>query len=150
MIESCVRMEEEMQNFRDVMTWVKVKDHSRKFAQKGPVFYSFQPGPMPNDLIAAFILRRKPDVTGYPYAFLVLGYGNEVYQVAIPSRQHDAGSNGKPVTIPPFPTPGSPDPGRIPLTGRGLLDLTGRDVVKGDVFPITMGYDGLVSGNDSK
>ena len=50
--------------------------------------------------------------------------------------------------MPPFPTPGSPDPERFPLTGRGLLDLTGRDVVKGEVFPITMGYDDLIWDDD--
>jgi hypothetical protein len=78
--------------------------------------------PMPSDLIAAFVLRRKQGMTGY--AFLVLGYGNEVFQVALPSQQHDAANNGKPVSVPPFLTPGSPDPERVPLTGRGLLDLT--------------------------
>jgi hypothetical protein len=142
--------EEEVENFRDVIAWVKDKDHARKFADKSPVFYSFQPGPMPNDKMAAIILRRKPGVSGCPYAFLVLGYGNEVFQVAIPSPQHDAAINGKPVTIPPFPTPGSPDPVRFPLTGRGLLELTGRGVVKGDVVPITMGYDEMVSEDSGK
>ncbi len=137
-----------MQNFNHVMAWVKDKDHTRKFAEKSPVFYSFQPGPMPRDLIAAFVLRRKQGVTGWPYVFLVLGYGNEVFQVALPSQQHDAANDGKPVSMPPFPAPGSPDPERFPLTGRGLLDLTGHDVVKGEVFPITMGYDDLIWEDD--
>jgi hypothetical protein len=140
--------EEEVQNFKPVIAWVKDKNHTRKFAEKSPIFYSFQPGPMPSDLIAAFVLRRKQGVTDCPYAFLVLGYGNEVFQVALPSQQHDAANNGKPVSMPPFPTPGSPDPERFPLTGRGLLDLTGRDVVKGEVFPITMGYDDLIWNDD--
>jgi hypothetical protein len=64
------------------------------------------------------------------------------------SQQHDAANNGKPLSIPPFPTPGSPGPERFPLTGRGLLDLTGRDVVKGELFPITMGYDDLIWDDD--
>jgi hypothetical protein len=110
--------EEEVQNFKHVMAWVKDKDHTRKFAEKSPVFLL----PMPSGLIAAFVLRRKQGMTGY--AFLVLGYGNEVFQVALPSQQHDAANNGKPVSVPPFLTPGSPDPERVPLTGRGLLDLT--------------------------
>jgi hypothetical protein len=142
--------EEEVKNFQEVIAWVKDKDHTRKFTDKSPVFYSFQPGPMPNDKLAAIILRRKPGVSGCPYAFLVLGYGNEVFQVAIPSREHDAAINRKPVTIPPYPTPGSPDPERFPLTGRGVLDWTGSDVVKGEVVPITMGYDEMVSEDSSK
>jgi hypothetical protein len=51
--------EEEVQNFRDVLAWIKEPDHSLRLAEKNPVFCAFQPGPMPNDLIAAFILRRK-------------------------------------------------------------------------------------------
>ena len=61
-----------------------------------------------------------------------------------------AAQNGKPVSMPLFPTPGSPDPERFPLTRRGILDLTGRNVVKGEVFPITMEYDEMVSGGGSK
>jgi hypothetical protein len=58
--------DEEVANFPHLMAWVKCTDHSRLFAEKCPFIYSFQPGPMPNDLIAAFILRRKPSVSRCP------------------------------------------------------------------------------------
>ena len=73
--------------------------------------------------------------------FLVLGYGNEVFQVQLPSEQHDLTLNGQPISILPFPTPDSPDPARYGPTRVQVLDLTGREVVKGEVIPVQVGYD---------
>jgi hypothetical protein len=136
--------DEEVENFPHLMAWVRDMDHSRRFADQCPIIYSFLPGPMPNDLIAAFILRRKPHVTGYPYAYLVLGYGNEVFQVQLPSQKHDAAMNGQPVSIHPFPIPRSPDPARFGAPGRTLLDFTGREIVRGEVVPIVVGYEQMI------
>jgi hypothetical protein len=136
--------DEEVENFPHLRTWVRETDHSRCFAEKCPVMYTFQPGPMPNDLIAAFLLRRKPHVNGYPYAYLVLGYGNEVFQVQLPSQKHDGATNQQSVKIPPFPNPGSPDPARFGPPGRTLLDFTGREVVRGEVVTIVTGYEETV------
>lgn len=136
--------DKEVENFPHLMAWVQETDHSCLFADQCPIIYSFQPGPMPNDLVAAFILRRKPHVTGYAYAYLVLGYGNEVFQVQLPSQKHDAAMNGQSVSINPFPTPRSPDPARFGRTGRALLDFTGREIVRGEVVPIVVGYEQAV------
>lgn len=133
--------DDEVENFPHLVAWISEPDHSRVFAERCPVIYTFQPGPMPNDLIAAFILRRKPHVTDYPYAYLVLGYGNEVFQVQLPSQKHDAAMNGRSVSIYPFPTPSSPDPERYGSSRCALRDFTGRDVVRGEIVPITVGYD---------
>jgi hypothetical protein len=133
--------DDEVENFPHLIAWVRDTDHSHHFADRCPIIYSFQPGPMPNDLIAAFILRRKPGVTGVPYAFLVLGYGNEIFQVNLPSQRQDAAINGDSVLIHAFPTPGSPDPARFGPPGCTLLDLTGREMVRGEVVPIAVGYE---------
>jgi hypothetical protein len=135
--------DEEVRNFPHLLAWVRETDHSRRFADQCPVMYSFQPGPMPNDLVATFILRRKPHVTRFPYAFLVLGYGNEVFQAQLPSREHDEIMNGQSVSIYPFPCPGSPDPARFGSTVRGLRDFTGRELVRGEIVPLVVGYENL-------
>ncbi|MGY4158094.1 hypothetical protein ACVINW_003936 [Bradyrhizobium sp. USDA 4461] len=98
---------------------------------------------MPNDVIAAIVLRRKDGVDGLPYAFFVLGYGNEVYQFVLPTEK-DKDINGKKLDLMTFPTPGSPDPLRFPKIGRAVLNLGGTDVVKGESYPITMGFDAIV------
>jgi hypothetical protein len=133
--------DEEVGNFPHLMSWVRSTDHSRRFADQCPIIRTFQPGPMPNDLIAAFVLRRKAHVANYPYMFLVLAYGNEVFQVQLPSEKHDLALNGQPVSILPFPTPGSPDPARYGPSKVRVLDLTGREVVKGEVVPVQVGYE---------
>lgn len=133
--------EAEIKNFPHLMAWVRDTDHSRPFADQCPIIYSFQPGPMPNDLIEAFIMRRKPHVTGYPYAYLALGYGNEFFQVQLPSKEHDEAMNGQPVSIHPFPTSRSPDPEKFGPPGRALRDFTGREIVRGEIVPIVVGFE---------
>lgn len=132
---------EEIGNFPHLMAWVQTRDHSIPFADRCPIIYQFQPGPMPNDLIMASILRRKPRVSDYPYCYMVLGYGNEVFQVQLPSEKHDGAMNGQSISIHPFPAPGSPDPARFSSAGRTLLNLTGREVVRGEVFPLVVGFE---------
>jgi hypothetical protein len=133
--------DEEVKNFEHLMAWVRQEDHSVPFAEQCAIIYTFQPGPMPNDLISARILRRKSKATRCPYAFLVLGYGNETFQVQLPSQAHDEATNGQAVSVYPFPSLSSPDPNKFGPPGRGQLDLTGREVVRDQIFPIVTGYE---------
>jgi hypothetical protein len=133
--------EEEVGNFRGLMNWVREKDHSKPYLNCCPVIYTFQPGPMPNDLIAALILRRKRSIAGYPYAFLILGYGNEVFQIPLPSEQGDGPMTGQSISLHPFPVPGNPDSARYGVPKRGLLNWMDRQVRRGDIATIQMGYE---------
>ncbi|WP_374451860.1 HNH endonuclease [Phenylobacterium sp.] len=134
--------EAEIQNFEHAIAWVSDPDHSKVLAEQCPVIYTFIPGPMPNDVIAAFILRRKPGVSGVPYAWVVIGYGNEVFQFIIPSKPQD-GSGYPSFQLLRFPTPSLQDE-RVGAPKWRALDLTGRDVVKGEAFSISLGFDELV------
>jgi hypothetical protein len=134
----------EIKNFKETIKWIRDPNHKRSIISQFPLLYAFQPGPMRNDLIAAFILRRKPSIETLPYAFFVLGYGNEVYQVPLPSRTQDEKINGQQIQLIAFPTPGSPFPDRFNRVGRAVLDLTGTDLVKGQEWPITMGFDEII------
>ncbi|MDQ1119027.1 MULTISPECIES: HNH endonuclease [Pseudoxanthomonas] len=133
--------DEEIGNFRNLMAWVRERDHSKPYLDRCPVIYSFQPGPMPNDLIAVCILRRKQNIAGYPYAFIVLGYGNEVFQVPLPSEQQDGAMSGQSISIHPFPVPGHPDSERYGKPKWGVLDWMDRQVKKGDIATIQMHFD---------
>ncbi|WP_082805221.1 HNH endonuclease [Pseudomonas sp. BMS12] len=135
---------DEIPNFIGLMAWIRDTDHSKAYLNKCPVIYAFQPGPMPNDFIAALVLRRKKTVTGYPYAFLVLGYGNEVFQVPLPSESHDAQMSGQSISIHPFPVPGHPDPARYGEPTRSVLDWMDSRVRKGEIMTMQMGYDSRV------
>lgn len=136
--------DDEVSNFSGLMAWVREPDHSKRYLNKCPVIYAFQPGPMPNDFIAALILRRKHTVTGYPYAFLVLGYGNEVFQVPLPSEKHDGHMSGQSISLYPFPVPGHPDPVRYGEPKRTVLDFMDCQVRKGEIMTTQMGYDSRI------
>ena len=97
---------EEMANFAKALAWIREPDHRVGLVKDFPIFYTFQPGPMPNDLIFTCLLRRKAAASGVPYAFLVLAYGNEVFQVWLPSPEQDAAINGQPLNLFAFPAPG--------------------------------------------
>ena len=59
-----------------------------------------EPDPMPNDLIVALLMRRRPTSADVPYAFLVLTYGNEVYQVFLPSPTQDRAIHAQELSLP--------------------------------------------------
>jgi hypothetical protein len=135
---------DELPNFTEALAWIREPDHTKGLVKEFPVFRTFQPGPMPNDLIVAMLMRRRASVTGVPYAFLVLAYGNEVFQVFLPSPKQDAAIHGQKLTFPAFPTPGGPDPARYGKAHLTLLDLTGREVIRGETVPIVLGFNQAV------
>ena len=139
---------DELGYFAEALKWVRESDHTQPFVSEFPVFQTFQPGPMPNDIIVALLMRRRPTYVDVPYAFLVLAYGNEVYQVFLPSPTQDRAIHGHAITLPAFPTPLGPDPQRFGHPITRLINLCGRDLVRDDVRTITMGFE-HVAINDS-
>jgi hypothetical protein len=132
----------ELANFGDLKAFVCDRDHTRQFLLQSPLFYTFTPGPMPNDELTATLLKRKPDVKGVPYAFLVLAYGNEAFQTMLPSQQQDPASSD--VKMFPFILPQKIDPARYGPPRRARLHLEGRDVVKGDEAIYTLGGGSII------
>ena len=132
--------EEEVRHFQHAIRWIYENDHT-KSQWKFPVLYTFQPGPLPNDLLVAFILRRKPDVENVPYAFLILSYGNEVFQVMIPTPEKDRALSQ--TTLMQFPvmldivnsTPHTP--------WRSDIDLSKHQIVRGEAANFTMAFESV-------
>ena len=131
----------ELSNFRDALSWIREPDHTKPFVKEFPVFHIFQPGPMPSDRNIAMLMRRKHSVEKLPYAFLILGFGNDTYQVFLPCPVRDRTIDGKNLTIPPFPTSGGPDPKKYGEARVRSIDLCGKYPVKGEARSITLGFD---------
>ena len=74
----------------------------------------------------------------------MIGLGNEVLQVFIPSLSQDQCINGQPLSLVPFPTPGSFDAKAYGRPRVNTIDLTGRETVRGEKVPATFGFDGIV------
>ena len=134
----------ETKHFRETYNWIRDTDHSRNFVAEFPVFRTFIPGPMPNDLIVLMLMRRRVGIDTVPYAFFTFAYGNEVLQVFLPSTSQDKCIDGKPLSLPAFPTPGTPDPARHGRPRVIVEHLTGRQPVKGEKVPVVFGFDYIV------
>lgn len=138
--------EAELAPFKTALDWIQKPDHSKALINGATICHTRQNGPMPPDKLVAILLRRKSGVADVPYAHLVLGYGNDVYQVVLPSPEMDKDINGKTLSFVPFPTPGGPDPAKYGKATPKMLDMTSSQVVKGEKIQIRFRYDRMTSG----
>lgn len=132
---------DEVQNFLELMRWVKNKDHSVRLLKSCTIMRTFHPGPLPNDLLCAILLRRKAAADDCFYMFMILSYANEVYQLPIPCPAHDAHLSGKDLTCPPFPSPGSGDTDVYGSPVAQPVDLMGCTEIRGDIVEFTVHFD---------
>ncbi len=135
---------EEMENFREALEWIRCADHTKTFVPEGPILHTFIPGPMPSDLLSLWLLRRRTGVDNVPYAFLLLGYGNELFQVCLPSPLQDACVIGKSFHLPHFPAPDGPDPSVYGAPRTKYVNMSGRTPVKGEIFKLAVGFEHAV------
>ena len=135
--------EEEMPNFRAALSWVRNSNHQVSLVAKCPMMHTFVPGPRPFD-IALILLRRRRDDIPAPYATFVLAYGNEVLQVFLPSPERDHHIDGQQIAVRPFPNPYDLIPSEFGPLKRGLTDLTGRSLIRGDIIPIAIHFDKFI------
>lgn len=132
--------QEEVVNFQSALAWIRNADHSAPFISEFPIFYSFVPGPQPNDEIVARVFRRKSDAL-LPYAFFVLTYGNETYQVFLPTPEMDARISGAKLQLRPYLTSYEVGHNAYGPVRRFPIHLTGRSIVKGESVPVTFRFE---------
>ena len=131
----------EMRSFSHALRWIRNTDHRVGLVSEFPILYSFIPGPMANDKIVLLLFRRRDGIEDVPYAFFILSYGNEVFQVYLPSPKRDHTIHGKQLQLMPFPHPNDISPSGYGSVQRRVLNLTGLDVVKGEIVTLTMGFE---------
>lgn len=129
-----VMPEVEIPNFAKSIEWIGKHDNEDRFVLPSPVIYSSVPSQRPNDVISILVIRRKDEIMDTPYAYFILGYGNEYFQVMLPSQERDQILNGQSFLIKPFPNTrfGSPN--------YHSLDLTDRQVVHGEIVSQVMTF----------
>ncbi|MFM0367804.1 HNH endonuclease [Paraburkholderia aspalathi] len=136
----------EMPNFSEAVEWIGQAGHQDSFISELSVIYTIAPGSLPNDKITILMLRRRPEYIGVPYAYFVLIYGNEMFQVMLPSRERDKALDSKLLSLNPFPHPTV----RFGAPRYRLLDLTSREIVRGEVTALTMAYSDRVEVDAKK
>ena len=135
--------ENELPHFLEAMSWVRNPNHGNSPIRELPTISTFIPGPMPNDVIFCTLMGRRPSIANVPYAFLVLGFGNHVYQVFLPCPKKDAAIQGRKLEFPAFPTPSGVSGGKYGSPRVSQLNLCGTERVKGETAPIVLGFDAM-------
>ena len=133
--------EVELPNFPQALDWIKEPDHGRRGPLRMPAAVTFRPGPRPNDVISAAVLRRKAAARKVPYAFLVLDFGNHQYQVCIPSPTQDRELFDSGGQMAPLPTVFGVDPAEYGHPRPQPLDLSGATPVRGQEVRVSLHYD---------
>ena len=134
--------ERELPNFRQALAWIMNPDHREEVPILAPALVTFTPGPAPIDGIKVGVICRKnkaPEIV--PYAFLLLSYGNESFQVILPSPERDAAFEGAAICLPPFPQPPS-ESGPLETFS---LDLREAELVRGTVAQCTFQFESVES-----
>ena len=132
--------ESEIGNFRETIEWIRSLDHDEPFISNCPTYHTFHPGPMVCNLMVAAIMRRKSSVTDVPYAFCMLGFGNDLYQIFLPSPQQDRVIHAREIFVPPFPTPATAFPTPYGNSQTRKIDLCGRKPIHGDTYEVRMAF----------
>ena len=132
--------EGEMPNFQQALDWIKPGDTLTSMIAPTPFIHTFISGPIANDLITVAILTRLRDEMDALYCFLLLVYGHDMLQIAIPSIAKDQQHYGKKLHIPRFPSIRD-DGGSAPGILRPcMLMFNSPEVVRGDNIVLDMQY----------
>ena len=131
---------EEVPNFSEALAWIRERDHTKSRWKKMPVIQTTLPPRLILNGLLAILLVRKAAVMGVPYAFLVLAYGYETFQVYLPSLQDRTNSDPLPV----FPIWDGLDPadGKAPVRS---LELCGWEKVKGENVSLSFRFEQMES-----
>ncbi len=95
--------EEQMLNFQQALDWIRPGSQLTAMAAPTPFLYTFISGPVASDAITVAVLTRQRDELVMPYSFLLLVYGHEMLQMAIPSIERDRHHYGKRMELQRFP-----------------------------------------------
>lgn len=116
------------------------------------ILYQFAPGPLPNDRLACWLLRRKPESSeDCLYMQFVLQLSNHVFQIALPMHIEDRKhlEAGKFTTaLWPNTWSGVEHQLQYGRTGFKDYDMSGVDLVRGESTFMTFSYDQLIDQPD--
>ncbi len=137
---SIIETKNELANFKSIIDWIRGDNIAHTVIKPVILKQSFVPGPRPTNGVNVSLFRRKANAVNAPYALFVMGFGNLVLQVVVPSEV----DNGKTMSssIPFFPAFELSDwPfGEIK---HEHIDLSGTDKVSKD-FPIVFSYEQMI------
>ena len=134
--------ESELANFTHALRWIQDKDHQKHLLKPLVLTQSFIPGPKPNKALIVVVLKKLDLVSIRPNYLLVVGFGNVVFQIILPSDL-DTLLSGH--TVPSIPMP-LPFEKNWPYgeTNTVIVDLSSHELVYDKVLPVTFSADSII------
>jgi len=133
--------ENELFLFKETFGWLK--NHEKRIEDFFSQFLlmRFFPGYSPFPFMKAIILKRKNDDFEVPMFQTFLSFSNFTFQYIIPCFEKDKHLDGKTINFRSFLTPF--DIGTYQYnTGSGLINLCNHEIIKNEMIPIDMHYEG--------
>ncbi|MCS0307796.1 HNH endonuclease [Vibrio diabolicus] len=140
--------EGELDNFKHTIRWILTKDHSVKFLNPLLLTQSFIPGPRPNRKLVVLVLKKRDLVSIKPNYLLVVGFGNVVFQLILPSSLDTLLNGNKiPSIIMPLPFEQHWPYGAV---RSDIIDLSSHILLRDKVVPMEFSADSIVEAPELK
>lgn len=141
-----VMPEQDLPRCGHLAKWLREQRHSYESFPYRPLLalVQFIPGPLPNDVITYFLLKRKDGVKDTFFMQFVLQFSNIIFQISLPFPEEDKPllTGQKNVNVAWFYNPwlGKHEElyGKV---GCFKLDLSSPDVKVGEALPLTMRFE---------
>lgn len=138
---SVIEPKAELSAFSATIAWLLDPDLTKSVIKPAMLMQTFVPGPRPTNGVAVSVFRRKPGVSNVPYAVFIIGFGNVVFQMIVPSHLDNGASMV--VSIPFFPSPFEFMEWPYGELKFGSIDLSGAEKIKRD-FPMVYSFDEMI------
>lgn len=136
--------------------WILRTEHTLESYSYKPfdILYQFAPGPLPNDKVSYWLLRRKPyRPTDCFYMQFVLQLGNHVFQIALPMHVEDWALRKfghYQSSLWPNSWAGPDHQAKYGLSDHRIFDMSGTEQVRGEMTFMTFTYDKIVGYKEFK
>lgn len=138
---SVIEDENELTAFALTSYWLLHARGSYSIISPAILMETFIPGPRPIEGVSFTLFRKKAEELNVPYAIFVIGFGNIVFQIIVPSM-HDM---EKSITLEmPFMPIGTLfDESKYGSPKQQYRDVSGAEKTSSD-FPITFNFDQMI------
>lgn len=142
-----VAPQEEENRCAHLKKWILLTDHTFESYPYKPlnIIYQSVSGPLPNDRVSFWLLRRKPEgADDCFYMQFILQLSNHVFQIALPMHVEDRrfleGATYQ-TKLWPNTLAGVDHQMQYGRSGHKLFDMSGTDQVRGETTSITFHYE---------
>ncbi len=134
----------DLASFAEAFSWISKPDHTIPIVPDHFIMAQMLPVPAQAGGVVLAILRRQNDYQRVPFAFLLVAYSNQLFQLSLPSPEKNWSLSGQQLSIPWFPAHSPDFEESFGSPQRYRLDLNGTSAVRGEIVTMTMRYESRI------